>query len=424
MQKNLNFKPFPGLQVFCQKCRRGINKQSSKKDCKHPIDRQIYKANIIVPNSGGKRKTKNLKSRNHDDAIVELLAFKNEVEKPELYYVEEEEKPETLTGCVTMYLDYMADVDVPRYAKKNLDPKYIGSTQTELTDFLEFIKKHIHKEIENYKIENVNKKNVGKYCDLIEDRRQSPYTYNSRIKSLRALFNYLIKEKSYQLKNVWLRPKLKPIKSVNMSIERDDFFDLLDVISPEDSKKDVGKSKKNMYRSYIKDYAKLKAFTGLRNIDVAGLQWNMIHFKEKQAILIESPNTKANKYKNFVKKEDLEYVYIPVGEELKETLINLGLKDKINSDEYILEPKSKNRETIAKQGSRSFTFYWERLERPYHRTVKYLRKTYATQEKLYNNSTSSTLHKNFEVTEKYYINDIDVVKQMVKDKFRIFPRKN
>ena len=80
--KRLEYRPYKGLQIVCKCCTKAIHKSmNSYKGCSHPIDRQIYKAVIIDPYSGN-RKTRDLKSKDFDGAIIELLAFKRELECP------------------------------------------------------------------------------------------------------------------------------------------------------------------------------------------------------------------------------------------------------------------------------------------------------------------------------------------------------
>ena len=421
--EKLYYKEFKGLQVFCQKCRSIItlNTKPTNK-CNHPIDRQIYKANLIVPNTGGKRRTLNLKSKKYDDAIIELLEFKNQIEHPELYSQEIDEKPETLVSCVLMYLDFVQDVGVHQHQKKHTSKKYIKDVTSQLKAFIDFIKTNIDKDIENYKIKNINNIIVGKYCEYLDSKKYSIYTYRSKIKALRTMYNYLIVEKSYDIENVWKKVKLKSPKPTNVSIVAKDFYALLNVISPNDSIQIVGKSNKNRYRPWLKNFIKLKAYTGLRNEEVASLKWNMIKFEDNIPLYVESPNLKVNRQKNNFNTNEFEYVYIPVGEELFDVLNDLDLNRNKYSDKYITEPNSIDRKTIAKQASRSFTFYWLKLNNNEKRSLKDLRKTYATSERIYNNSNLTTLHSNVSTTEKHYINNIDIVKEMVKNNFRIFPK--
>ena len=424
--KKLYYKEYKGLQVFCQKCRSIItaNTKATKK-CNHPIERQIYKANIIVPDSGGKRRTKNLVAREFDQAVIELINFKKEVEKPELFLVKADEKPDSLIACIAMYIDYVQDVDVPHHQKKHLSKMYIKGIQTEIQSFLLFIKKNIEPNIAALKIKDINDNMVGAYCKYIEDKGYSTYTYRSKIKALRTLYNYLITKKNYtDLTNIWQNVKLKTPKPTNISINSKDFFAVLNIISPIDSIQKVGKSNKNRYKTWLKDFIKLKAFTGLRNEEVASLTWNMVKFEDNKPLYVESPNLKVNRQKNNFNIKDLEYVYIPVAKELLEVLNSLGLSKNKQSNKYIIAPDFKNRYTISKQVSKSFSFYWSKLDRNYKRSLKDLRKSYATSERIFNNSNLTTLHANVEVTEKHYINQIEIVKQMVYNNFMVFPEAN
>ena len=112
---------------------------------------------------------------------------------------------------------------------------------------------------------------------------------------------------------------------------------------------------------------------------------------------------------------------MPIGIELKTLLLDLDLQNNINSEGLILAPEIENRTTMHTQASKSFTFFWKKLNKPYLRKLSYLRKTYATRERIFNNSNITTLHSNVRVTEKHYIDFKEIVKQMVKNGFRIFP---
>ncbi len=195
------------------------------------------------------------------------------------------------------------------------------------------------------------------------------------------------------------------------------------MVPPENSKEQVGKSVKSRYRPWLSDFFKLKAFTGQRNMDIAKLKWNMIHYENDLPIYIASPNTKVNKQKNNFTIEEIEYVYIPIGEELKTVLLDMGLNKNKHTDKYLILPEVNNRKTTEKQASISFSFYWKKLNKSYFRSLTHLRKTYATRERIFNNSSITTLHSNVKTTERYYIDDVEIVKQMVSDGFRVFPEK-
>ena len=133
-----------------------------------------------------------------------------------------------------------------------------------------------------------------------------------------------------------------------------------------------------MYRPWLKDLIKLKAFTGRRNAELFAMRWSMIHFEDDMPIYIESPNIKVNRQQNSFDEKDYQYAYIPVGEELLELLIELNLNENTNSNEYIIAPEVENRVNLEKQTSKYFTFFFKKLNRNYARQLKHLRQTYIT----------------------------------------------
>jgi len=239
---------------------------------------------------------------------------------------------------------------------------------------------------------------------------------------MRTFFNYLIDKEDYNLKNVWKKVKLKSEKPTDISISADDFYDLLAVISPEDAIAQIGKTKRNMYRSWLKDLIKLKAYTGRRNAELFAMRWNMIHYENHTPIYIESPNIKVNKHQNNFDEKDFQFAYIPVGEELLELLIELNLSENMDSKDYIIAPKAACREALEKQTSKCFTFFFKKLNRNYIRQLKHFRQTYITREDLFVNGRISMQHSNYRTTAKHYIDRHEVAKQMVKNGFRIFDK--
>jgi integrase len=196
------------------------------------------------------------------------------------------------------------------------------------------------------------------------------------------------------------------------------------VTSPDDAIAQIGKTKRNMYRPWLKDLIKLKAFTGRRNAELFAMRWNMIHFEDDMPIYIESPNIKVNKHQNNFDEKDYQYAYVPVGDELLELLVDLNLENMQNSDEYIIAPDVENRGNIERYASSCFAFFFKKLKRGYIRQLKHLRKTYVTRESLFVNGGFSMQHSNYRTTEKHYIDKREVATQMVKNGFRISPKQN
>jgi integrase len=278
--------------------------------------------------------------------------------------------------------------------------------------------------LSTYKLTLINDNVVGKYCDFLEKKNGSNYTYNSKIKAMRTFFNYLIDKEDYDMKNVWKKVKLKSERPTDISMSEKDFYDLLEVISPDDALTQIGKTRRNMYRPWLKDLIKLKAFTGRRNAELFEMRWNMIRYEDDMPVYIESPNIKVNKQQNNFDERDFQYAYIPVGEELLELLIDLKLDENYDSHEYIIAPEVENRHNLEKYTSKYFTFFFKKLNRNYTIQLKHLRQTYITREDLFVNTKISMQHSNYRTTSKHYIDKREVAKQMVTNGFRIFSKKN
>ena len=425
MKKMLKFQKIKGLIVFCAKCRSDVNGNSKNaKNCNHPLESQAYKAIVRVPNSGYERKTKILSARNYEDALLEFIEFQKQVKNPVLYHQSNKKiQSQNLKDTIAMYIDYLQDVNTPHHLKKHLSQAYINRTVTHLNCFVNFlIESRIN--VNNYKLTMINDSVVGMYCDYLEKKNISNYTYNDKIKTLRTFFVYLIEKEDYILKNVWKKIKLKSERPTDISISTDDFYDLLSVISSDDAIAKIGKTTRNMYRPWLKDLIRLKAYTGRRNAELFAMRWDMIHFEEGMPIYIQSPNIKVNKQQNNFDEKDFQFAYIPVGEELLELLIDLNLSENMDSKDYIIAPNAACREALEKQTSKSFTFFFEKLNRNYKRQLKHFRQTYITREDLFVNGRISMQHSNYRTTAKHYIDRREVAKQMSKMGFRIFDKKS
>lgn len=424
MKKNLDYQKINGLFVFCRKCKSDVNGNSkSANGCNHPLESQAYKAVIRIPNSGYDRKTKILNARNFEDALLEFAQFKKQVKSPLRNSVTKAKPAKTniLIELMPKYIDYMNDVKVPHHMKKHLTKSHILTTKVFLQDFAKFLKTNGFN-LKNIEIKAITDAVVGKYCEFLESKSYSNYTYNAKIKALRTFYNYLIEKEDYVIKNVWKKVKLKSEKGTDESISTEDFNDLLKVINETDSTDQIGKTRRNMYKPWIIDLIKLKAFTGRRNAELFAMRWDMIHFEDGKPVFIQSPNIKINRQQNNFDEKDFQFAYVPVAEELSELLNELGLQKNLDSHDYIITSDVSNRKYLEDFASKSFTFFFKRLKRSYSRQLKHFRKTYITQEDLFINGRISMQHSNYNITSKYYIDRKEIAKQMVKQGFRVYPK--
>jgi len=423
MRNTLKYQKMNGLFVFCKKCRNDVNgKSKTAKSCNHPLESQAYKAIIRIPNSGDDRRTKILDAKNFDDAVREFLDFKSQVKNPFINEIKpiKPAKTNLLSELMAKYLDFMNDENVPHHSRKYLSKSYVKSTTSHLNSFAIFLKTN-GLNLKTAELKVITDSIVGKYCKFLESTYDRNYTYNAKIKAMTTFYNYLIETEEYGIKNVWGKVKLKSEKGTDESISRDDFYELLKVINQTDSIDQIGKAKRDMFKPWIKDLFKLKAYTGRRNAELFAMRWDMIQFEKGQPVFLQSPNIKVNKQQNNFNQKDFQYAFVPIGAELFDLLIDLGLFNHCGSNSFIIAPGVFNRKYLEDFASKSFSFFFKKLKRSYTRQLKHFRKTYITQEDLFINGKISMQHNNYQVTSKHYIDRKQIAREMVKQGFLVFP---
>ncbi len=138
---------------------------------------------------------------------------------------------------------------------------------------------------------------------------------------------------------------------------------------------------------------------------------------------IMSPNNKLNQLQNNTKDDELQYAYIPIGKELLNLLMNLGLNHKKDSPDYIIAPEDPNRKSMERYTSKYFTFFFNKLGRDYNIQFKHLRQTYVTAEDMFLRRGASMQHSDYRTTSKHYIDRKEIAKDMVVRGFRVFPKR-
>ena len=263
--KLLKYKKFQNLHIVCKRCGRHIEvSQTPYKDCNHPIERQKYKA-VLKANGG--RKTRDLKSLDYDEAIKELLAFKDELSNPFKFITTEpkvDNKPELLKDCVMMYSDWLENEGVPKHLQVIRSTGYVKSTVRYVLNFTDFLKAS-KVNLNTFKIYDLNDEIVGKYYEYLEPLCKSPSTHNHNVKAMKNFNSYLIDKKGYLIPNYFKDINLQYENANPISVNDADFIKLLNAISDVDSVHtfETGE-RKNMYRPYTRDAIELVAFTGMR----------------------------------------------------------------------------------------------------------------------------------------------------------------
>lgn len=419
----LKYKKFTGLHIVCKKCNKHIEvSRSPYKGCKHPIDRQKYKAIIKI---NGSRKTRDLKAVDYDEAIKELLAFKDELSNPVIFEIPSKVEIEynLLSDFIMMYSDWLENVDVPKYEQRIRTSKYIKETIGYLLKLVRFLKSKGH-DLDSLSIHQVNKFMLGDFYEHLENTIESPSTFNHNLRALKNFYNFLINEKELLIHNIPKRMKLKYENPNPVSIADQDFISLLSKINPEDSIQ-VLKSgiKKNRFRPYTKDGIELCAYTGMRLEEVVSIKYSDIVLDaNKNLEYLRGVDLKFERAHNWDNTKAKKVVHIPISPELEDLLNRLNYKENFGADKYLIAgDENITRSSLAKQLSHSFTFYRRKAELGDDFSIKHLRKTFLTKLHLQTGLTESMgYQKTASVVLKNYIDKSAVVKEVSKKGFSYF----
>lgn len=422
--KTLKYKKFTGLHIVCKKCNKLVEvSQTTYKGCNHPLERQKYKA-IIKTN--GSRKTRDLQSLEYDDAIKELLDFKQELSNPISFastIKKEEIKHDLLKECIMMFSDWLENVDVPRHQQRIRSNEYIKTTVRYILNFSKFLEDNKF-DLNKFKIYDLNDKIIGKYYEYLEMTCKSNASYNHNTKALKNFNNFLIDEKGFNVPNLFRKVKLKYENPNPTSINDNDFKKLLNTISEKDSIYTYSNGvKKNMYRPYTKDAIELIAYTGMRIEEAISLKYSDIVLdNDGQIEHLIGTDLKFERAHNWNNTKAPKKVLIPYSTELENLLIKLNYKDNLGLDKYLIANNTNiSRKSLSTQLSQSFTFFRKKAELPNSYCIKHLRKTFLT--KLHTQTgfvESMGYQRSAKVTLNNYIDKVEVVKAINKRGFGYF----
>lgn len=422
--KILKYKKFTGLHIVCKKCNKLIEvSQEVYKGCRHPIDRQRYKA-VIKQN--GTRKTRDLKALNYDEAIKQLLEFKQELSNP-IQFVSQiqkaETKPELLKDCIMMFSDWLENVDVPFFEQKVRTKEYIRDTVGYVC------KLKIYLENKGYKtdkttIYQVDKNAVNKYFEDLYSKSNSIATYNHNIRALKGFYKFLIVTKGYELINPLQYAKLKNEAPNPINVADNDFVKIINCVSEKNSIQTYKNGvKKNRFRPYIKEAFELIAYSGMRIQEAISIKYSDIVLNESGEIdFVMGIDNKYEKAHNYDKSKPQKIVPIPYSPELEDLLSRLDYKSHLGEDRYLIGPDENiSRESMAKQLSHSFGFYRNKAGITSPIGLKHLRKSFLTKIETQTGLVESLgYQKTKSVIQNNYLVKPEIAKAVKGKGFRLF----
>jgi len=427
--KILKNKSIKGLFVYCNYCKSVVSNKCKQTNgsidfCPHP-EKHVFKAIFSIP--GTKRtKTRILDTRDINEAIVQTVEYEGYLKENyfELQYSGEKiKKPQLLVDCMGMYLDYLNNVNIPPHRQKVRSKNHLKDVERYFRYFIECLKKN-KIDFNSLFIHEIDDNILGLFHTyLIEDKNYNNVSYNKVITILRSFYNFLIEEENYRLRNPFIRIKRRPVRPVVETITKQEYEDLLNIISEENSLEVLSTGeKKYHYYPWLKFAIQLGLLTGRRRDEIINIKFSDIKTDEKgNLVYIESEDYKVNRAKANLDGSSKKLIYIPITKSLKELIIENGYEIFKDTDTYLLAPeKTNNRETLKNQMSKGFSHYYNQLNTGRKLTFKCLRKTYITRLALSLglNARVITRHSGEDVIIKHYLDEKVIAK--VAEGFEVF----
>ncbi|MCX6210814.1 MAG: hypothetical protein NTZ59_15250 [Bacteroidetes bacterium] len=323
-----------------------------------------------------------------------------------------------------MFSDWLEGVDVPIHERKKRTVKHIKQTIGYVLQFKEFLDS-IGFDTNKNSVTKITKHIFGRYYEHIDLNTNAPSTFNHKVKSVKAFFNFLVDVKSYSIEHPCRKVSLKYEQPNPVSVSDSDFLKLLSVVNENDSIQIVGKKKerKNRYRSWMADSFKLAAFTGMRSEEIVELKYSDIMFDENgQLDYLAGIDIKFERAHNWDNSKPKKIVPIPITPELEQLLIKLDYKNNIGVDKYLIVGDDKmNRKSVAKAMSHAFTFFKRKAGLSNKFSIKNLRKTFLTKlQKQTGLAGSAGYQKSYDIIDKHYIDKVAISRTIRAMKFSYF----
>ena len=378
--KILKYKKFTGLHIVCKKCNRHIEvSQTPYKGCNHPFERLRYKALVHI---NGGRKTKDLSASTYEEAIKQLLEFKNKLANPVKLSIEpkqDEPKPVLFKHCIMMYSDWLENVDVPFFERKIRRREYIRDTIGYICKLKDYLQKNTKEELS---IHNVDKNLVNRYFEELYKKSKSISTYNHNIRANKGFYKFLTVTKGYEIFNPMAAARLKNESPNPINASDSDFDKILRSCSDENSSIHTYKNgvRKKMYRPYVKEAFEIIAYSGMRNTEAISIKYSDIILDENGELdYVMGVDLKYEKAHNYDQSKPTKIVPIPYSPELEDLLNRLDYKNHLGEDRYLIGPDENiTRDSMAKLLSHSFKFYRDKSGVTAKIGLKHLRKSFLT----------------------------------------------
>jgi integrase len=362
---------------------------------------------IHIPSNSKSVRTKFLEAENYNDAVAECVDFERELKsngyERTIVTFSESSTDYSIGDAVVKYREYMSGESKFAHLKKNVSQGHIDESIRYCWLLVENVA--LRKNIKRTRSSDIDITDVSNFYKWAEEK-YAPKTFNKVLIAVRAFFEFLIDIENIDMKNPFRKyvPKVATPPTID-TITEEEFNKILDAVYTFDPIQKLGGKgeKKNLYKPYLKDGFKLFLLTGGRREEVVDLKWSDIYSTPQGVKLFIIDNLKVKR----MKKDNKECKkYIGINVDLEDFLIELGMNEKIGTDEYILFPnRDVKTKTIMNDLSKGFSHYKEGAGIKKDISLSNLRKTYLTwhHQVLGNDTGLVSSHSTTQVLEKYYL---------------------
>jgi integrase len=429
-------KRLAGLVVYCRRCKTNMLDvcKLTGKSLKHcPNGNQhVFKIYVHVPDSKNERRTKNLKTRNLDEAIQQAIEFRNEIkrgnnkkdidEKPKVNVNndicrENSNQQIKLIQAMARYIGWLNNEGVPAHMVKIRSNEHIKDVERAFKVLAESLKCSGQR-ISELTVDDINNNVVGQIYSYLEGKNFANRTFNKYFSYYTSFIKWYSLEYDVSIKNCFELVRRKKLNPQPEAITKSEYEALLNLIKPEKGIREYErgvKPERNVYRPWLAHGIRLALETGRRREEVINLKW--CNIEESDGIqFIKVEDYKVNRIQNRNTEEEKKFIYVPITKSLKELLNELGYNDYANTDNFILAPEidiSRGR-IMSDVLSRGFSHYYNQLNTGRKLTFKSLRKAYITNLQIFfsgNGDTKAiTGHSDDQVIERNYIDKKEIAK--------------
>jgi integrase len=401
-------------------------------------DKHVFKVYVHVPGTKNKRKTKNLKSRDIDEAIQEAIEFQKEVKQgykiptTVRQYQSRIESANAwhypVADAFARYIGWLNNENVPFHRRNELTDEYKKDVQRAL----EFCFHSLSKRGQGTTgVEELNDDMMGYLYEDLTAKNFKSRTVNKYLSHLTSFLSWHMKEYKVPERNWFETIKREPEMHNPLTLTESEFKGLL----AEAKKPGNGieyythgnKLQRNYERPYMPDVFSFGLFTGLRRENLLMARFNNVEEENDIPVIMKVPDIKVNRIRKLNKPENMKYIYVPVTKELRDILYSLGYEKYKGSDNFIIASEIKGDRTRAMSDliTRAFSHYYSKLNTGRKLTFKNLRKTYVTSLSLHygDNAKAITGHSSNEVINEHYRSREVIAKAAAKN-FSVFSLEN